>query len=123
MLQRNGSGIKNHGEKKIIGHTEDGKGVSLRLQCADAKKVLRSVHKMDMGGNAAVLDGDKSYAQNKETDNKTRINDEQGQYVMCIWAPVKEGEAAKETEKVLKGNRLAILATESEVRLGARRRV
>ncbi len=34
---------------------------------------------------------------------------------MYVWVPVKEGEAAKETEKVLKGTRFAILAAESEV--------
>ncbi len=45
----NGSGVKNDGEKKIIGHTEDGEGVSLRIQCADAKTVLRPVHNMNVG--------------------------------------------------------------------------
>ena len=71
------SGVKNYGEKKIIGCTGDGEGVSLRTQCADAKKVLRSVHKMNMGGNVVVLDGDRSHTQNKETNEKTRINYEQ----------------------------------------------
>ncbi len=33
---------------------------------------------------------------------------------MYVWVPVKEGEVVKETEKALKGNRCAILATESE---------
>ncbi len=56
----NGSGIKNYGEEKIVGYTENGEGVSLRMQCADVKKVLGSVHKMNMGGNVGVLDGDRS---------------------------------------------------------------
>ncbi len=73
---------------------------------------------MKMGGNAVVLGGDESYMQNKEPDEKTRVDYEQGQYVTHAWAPVKEGEAAKETEKVLKGNRFAVLATESEVHQG-----
>ncbi len=38
------------------------------------KKVLGSVHKMNVGGNVVVLDGDESYMQNKETSKKTRIN-------------------------------------------------
>ncbi len=54
-------------------------------QCVDAKKVLGSVHKMNMGGNVVVLGGDISYVQNKETSKKTRINHEQGQYVMYVW--------------------------------------
>jgi hypothetical protein len=39
---------------------------------------------------------------------------EDGQYVMYLWLPAKREEAREETEKVLKGNRFAILATESE---------
>ena len=69
-----------------------------------------------------MMDGDVSYAQNKETNKKTRINYEQGQYVMYVWVPVQEGEVAKETEKVLKGNRFAILAAESDVYQGFTRR-
>ena len=43
----NGSGIKNYGEKKILGHTKDGEGVSLRTQLSDVKKAFDSVHKMN----------------------------------------------------------------------------
>ena len=103
--------------------TDDGEAVSLRIQCADVKKVLGSVHKMNMGGNVIVLDGEKSYMLNKETGKKTRINYEQGQYVMYVWVPSKENEAEEKTEKVLKGNRFAILATESEVHQDFNRRV
>ncbi len=112
----------NYGEKQIVGRTAGGEGVSARIQCADAKKVLGSVHKMSVGGNVVVLDGDASHMQNKETKQKTRINYEQGQYVTYVWAPAKEGEVAKQTEKALKGNRFAILAAESKVHQGFTRR-
>ncbi len=85
---------------------------------ADVKKALGSVHEMSMGGKAVVLDGDERYTQNKDTNQKSRINYEKGQHLMYVWAPVKEGEVAKETEKVLKGNLFAMLATESEVHQG-----
>ena len=78
------------------------------------KKVLCSVHKMNMGGNVVVLDGEKSYMQHKDSGKKTRIEYEDGQYVMCLWVPARREEVTKETKKVLKGNRFAILATESE---------
>ena len=52
--------------------------------------------------------------QNKETGQRTRINYEEGQYVMYMWLPSKEEEAQEETERVLKGNRFAILATEND---------
>ncbi len=61
-----------------------------------------------LGRNVVVLDGDESLMQKRETSKETQINYEQGQYVMFVWAPAKEGEVAKETEKVLKGNRFAI---------------
>ncbi len=69
---------------------------------------------MELGGNTIVLDGGKSYTQNKESGHKTRINYEEGQYVMHSRLPVKEKEAQEETEKVLMGNRFAIVAAESE---------
>jgi hypothetical protein len=78
-----GSSIANYGEKRIVGYTDAGEGVSMKIQCADVKKVLGSVHKMNMGGNVVVLDGRRSYMQNKETGQKTRIEYESGQYVMC----------------------------------------
>ena len=54
------------------------------------------------------------YTQNKENGQRARINYEEGQYVTHLRLPSKEEEAQEETEKVLKGNRFAILAAESE---------
>ncbi len=42
---------------------------------------------------------------------------------MYVWAPVKKGKVAKETEKTLNGHRSAILATESEIHQDFTRRV
>ena len=91
----------------------------MRGQRADVKKVLASVHKMNMGGNVVALDGDESHVQNKETSEKTWIKYEQGQCIMYVWAPA--GEVAKETEKVLKGNRFAMLAMQGEVHQASNR--
>ncbi len=71
---------------------------------------------VNLGGNAVVLDGDRSYMQNKEASKQTRISYEQGQCVMYVRALVKEGEIAKETDEALKGNRFVILATEGFAR-------
>ena len=60
FVAANGSGIKNYGEKKIAAYIDDGEGVSMRVQCADVKKVLRSVRKMNLGGNVVVVDGGRS---------------------------------------------------------------
>ena len=69
---------------------------------------------MNMEGNVVVLDGKRSYMQHKESGKKTRIEYEDGQHVMCLWVPARREEVMKETEKVLKGNRFAILTAESE---------
>ena len=114
FVAANGSGIKNYGEKKTAGYTDDGEGVSMRAQCADVKKVLRSVHKMNLGGNVVVLDGGRSYMQKKGSGQKTKIIYEDGQYVLYLWLPTQGEEVQKETDKVFNGNRFAILAAESE---------
>ena len=76
----NGSSIENYGEKKIVGYTDDGESLSMRVHCADVKKALCSVHKMNLGGNVVALDGGASYTQNKANSQKTRINCEEGQH-------------------------------------------
>ncbi len=110
----NGSKIKNYGEKNIIGYTEAGDGMSRKVQCAVVKKALGSVHKMNLGGNAVVLDGSRSYVQNKEMGRKSRMQYENGQYVVYLWVPLDHKTKEEEENKVLKGTRFAILATEKE---------
>ncbi len=93
----NGSSIKNYGEKKVVGHTDGGEGESTQAQRADVKKCTRSVRKMNLRGNAVVLDGKRSYTQNDETGKKTRIGYEDGQYVTRLWLQATEEE--KQNEK------------------------
>ncbi len=56
----------------------------------------------------------KKLPENEEDGQKARMEREEGQCVMYLRLPAKEKEAQEETEKVLKGNRFAILAAESE---------
>ncbi len=64
---------------------------------ADVHKVLGSVHKMNKGGNIVVLDGQHRYMKNKHTGQKTKISDEDGQYIMYMWVPAGPKEAEKDT--------------------------
>ena len=114
FVAANGTKIKNYGEKKVIGYTDDGEGVSLKMQCADVKKTLGSVHKMDQGGNVVVLDGNRSYMVNKKTMQKTRIQYEDGKYVFSIWVPSKRSEVPAEEKTAFKGNKYSVLAMEEE---------
>ena len=69
---------------------------------------------MNLGGNVIVMDGDRSYMQNKETGRKTEIVYDHGKYIMHVWVHAKERAVKAASEKVLKGNKFAILAAESE---------
>ncbi len=61
-----------------------------------------------------MLDGSKSYVQNKATGQKTRIEYEGGQYVMYLWVPSDRRTEDEGECEMLKGNKFAILATEKE---------
>ncbi len=98
----------------VVGYTNYGEGVSVKMQCAEVKKALGSVHKMNQGGNVVVLDGGKSYMQNKKTGQKTKIGYEEGQYAMYLRAPAVKGAVKSESDKILKGNRYATLAVDEE---------
>ncbi len=56
-----GGSVKDYEEKKIVGHTEDGKSSSMRVQHAD----ICSVRKMNLGGGVVVLEGGRSHGQSK----------------------------------------------------------
>ena len=113
FVAANGSKIKNYGERKVTGYTDDGTAISMRMTCADVHKVLGSVHKMNQGGNLVVLDGEHSFMKNKTSGQKTKIHHEDGQYILYMWVPC----GPKEPEKVAKTsseNRFSILAAEDE---------
>ncbi len=78
----------------------------MSVQCTDVKKVLGSVHKMNLGEDVVFLDSARSYTQKKKWPEDKNV--------MHTWVPSQESEVREGSEKVLKGNRFAILATESE---------
>ncbi len=95
------------GPKKIAKAFKDGEDVV-------DQDVVGPMHKMNMGGYVVVLGGDRSYIHDKVAGQRTWINHEDGQYIMYTGGLPKESEVAGESEKVLKGNTFAILATQSD---------
>ena len=81
----NGSAIKNYGEKKLSGYTLDGSPFSMSVQCADVKRTLGSVYRLNQGGNVVVLDGKDSYMVNKRSGKRIPIKEEHGQFAIYIW--------------------------------------
>ena len=43
-----GARLKITQKRRIVGHTESGDGLSVKIQSADVKKVLGSVHNMNI---------------------------------------------------------------------------
>ena len=105
--------IKNCGERKVTGHTDEGAAISMRVTCADVHKVLGSVHKMNQGGNLVVLDGEHSYVKNKVSGQKTKIHYEGGQCIVYMWVP-RGQQAPEKAAKPLTENSFSILAAEDE---------
>jgi hypothetical protein len=116
-IAASGTNITNYGETSMIGFTDEWVGVTMKMQCADVKKTLGSVHRMNQGGNVVVLDGHNSYLMNKATGRKTRIGYEDGQYVMYLWVK-SDGATKDDTRKVMTSNRHAALAVDDEDFLG-----
>ena len=119
FIAANGSKISNYGEKKVIGWTDEGAGMSMRMTCADVKKPLCSVYRMNLGGNVVVFDGDRSYMQNKMSGQKTRIRCENGQYVFNMWVQASEaasgeGQKGYEHPEVSTSNRFHVLSSDNE---------
>ena len=119
FIAANGSKISNHGEKRVSGWTDEGVCMSMRMTCADVKKPLCSVYRMNLGGNVVVFDGNRGYMQNKVSGQKDRIRCEKGQYVFDLWvqaseATSDESQKGGEHPKVSTSNRFHVLSSDNE---------
>jgi predicted ribosome-associated RNA-binding protein Tma20 len=90
----NGSAIKNFGEKKLSGYTLDGAPFSMSVQCADVKRTLGSVYRLNQSGNVVVLDGKDSYMVNKKTGTRIPIKEETGQFAIYVWIKDPDSQVA-----------------------------
>jgi hypothetical protein len=115
FVAANGSRIENFGEKHLVGYTDEGDSVGMRMTVADVHKVLGSVHKMNMGGNKVVLDGPRSYMQSR-SGKRTKIHYEDGQFILYLWVPAAKEKLVKEAGNATlsSGNRFAILAADGD---------
>jgi len=117
FVAANGSKISNFGERRVVGYTDEGEGVSMRMTCADVQKVLGSVHRMNLGGNRVMLDGHQSYMESKATGKRTPIKYENGQYALYMWVPavgMSTNKGAGAIKDDVKSNRYAILAADQQ---------
>ncbi len=71
-----GRSISNAEEKNTVGYADDGVCVNMRVQCAFLK-ALCPARKVNLGGYVVVLDAGRSYTQNEENGQRTRIDYEE----------------------------------------------
>ena len=91
----------------------------MRMTCADVRKPLCSVYRMNLSGNVVVFDGNRSYMQNKKSGQKTRIRCENGQYVFNLWVQASEAASDKcwkghKHPEVSTNNRFHVLSSDNE---------
>ena len=84
----NGERIPNLGEKRFVGHTEEGMERKVTAQVAEVNKALLSVKKIVAAGNRVVFDTE-SYIEDKASGERMWPSEAQGMYMLKMW--VKNG--------------------------------
>ena len=110
----NDTDIKTYGEKRIQGFSDEGLGISAKMQVADVKRTLGSVMSMNRTGNKVVLDGANSYIYNRKTGRKIKIYLEGNKFILYMW--VKAGHKPKTDTQIgmVHKNRYEVLATNGD---------
>ena len=66
----------------------------MTAQVCDVHRPLMSVKRVCKNGNRVVFDDEGSYVENKQTGEKMKIEEDDGDYVLDLWVKVsQEGEA------------------------------
>ena len=95
----NGDEIDNKGEKKLVGNMVtflggDSGGRGITAQICDVHRPLMSVKRMCKSGHRVVFDDEGSYIESKQTGEKLRIIEEDGEYLLDVWVKAKETNSA-----------------------------
>ena len=96
----NGTKIKNYGQKEIKGKNDESNDVSMTIQCADVKKVLGSVGRMNEAENTVIFSKGRSVIikdPNSEIAKKaismakkeriTELRRDKGVFKFDVWVP------------------------------------
>ena len=89
--------IENEGEKSFIAHmvTVDGLdsgGKGITAQVCKVHRPLMSVKKICKNGQRVVFDDESSYVENKETGERIKVVEEDGEYVLEVWVNTKDAK-------------------------------
>ena len=81
----NGVRIPNMGEKKFEATSEEGTKRFITAQVCDVNKALMSVKKVMKAGNIVVFDDEGSYIEDKLTNERMWMNEENGMFMLNMW--------------------------------------
>ena len=84
-MAANGGILPNLGQKHFPVVTKEGAVRSYLSQCADVTTGLQSVIHMNRQGHGVGLDGDNSFAVNKETGEMTQIDHDGKDFTIDMW--------------------------------------
>ena len=77
--------IDNLGEKKFVGHCEEGHMRGMTAQVCDVNKALLSVKRMVVAGNRVVFDPHGSYIEDVDTSERIQLKEKGGMYMLTLW--------------------------------------
>jgi len=111
----NGTSIKNYGEKKINGVTQNGVGFNMSCQVADVKKNLASFVKMVEEGNDIVLSKKGSFIKHVQSGQVIKLDLDKGTPQFDVWVKMaKEVGAVAQAKNIDISNKFADLNRNGE---------
>ena len=111
----NGGVMRNYGQRRVNGKTNDGKEVQVTMQVTDVNKALVSVGQICEAGNTVLFNKSGGEIISNKDGSKTKFYRENGVYRMDVHVPVP-----KQEERVIKNvsyvhpNQYAALVEEDE---------
>jgi hypothetical protein len=111
----NGSPIKNYGERKLNGVTQNGIGFNMSCQVTDVKKNLASFVKMVEENNDIVLSKKGSFIKNIESGQVIKLDLTKGTPQFDVWVKkAREVGAIARSDGIPLKNKFASLNTQGE---------
>ena len=93
----NGQEIFNQGEKRFVAYMatvgdQDSEAQGVTAQICDVHRPLMSVKNMCKSGHKVIFDDEGSYIESKQTGERLKIVEEDGEYLLDLWVKSGGGE-------------------------------
>ena len=113
FVAANDSVIKNYGQRKILGMTEDWSVINFNAHVADVMKPLASVVEMEESNLKVVFGKGASYIQSVRTGQKINLSRDGREYKFDVWVPAQAKTPARGAGVAVK-NQFSVLAEDDK---------